>query len=157
MDIELALDQDYQGPDIHQLAASIPRITDEVVNVRWGGSKDELRVLRQFSGRKFKLYVADSRAMDRATAIFGKRLDVSQGIRERAKLVLCDAKAYDWRNFIKQTPGTSPEYVLLQLAADAVRRGNKPTLAGALRALLLNGVAAEDADVLLRLKSSRMR
>jgi hypothetical protein len=156
-DLELILDKEYQGPDIHQLAGSIPQITDAAINVRWGGTRDELRALRQFPGRRFKLYIAEPHVMDRALAIFGKPLGISQGIRERAKLVLCDAKAYDWRNFIKQTPGTSPKYALLQLAADAVRRGSKPVLAGVLGSLLLNGAAAEDADVLLRLKSTRMR
>lgn len=155
--VELVLDREYQGPDIHQLVAFIPQITDTVINVRWTGSRDEFRALRQFPERKFKLYIAESQVMDKAIAEFGKRLNISQGIRERAKLVLCDAKAYDWRNFIKQTPSTNPKYALLQLVADAVRRGNKPVLVETLRALLLNGAAAEDADVLLRLKSPRMR
>ena len=155
--INILLDREYAGPDIFQLAPSIPDIANDVIDLRWTNTKDELRVLSQFPHRSFSLHATDSHIFDRTVATFGQRLTISSGLLERAKFVLLDFKGYDWRRFSEELPNTPPRYVLLQLAADAIRNGSKPALAEIVKDIFIDGISPVDADVLLRLKSSRIR
>lgn len=154
--IEILLDSEYRGPTIIELASSVPDITDQKIKVQWTNSKDEVRALREFK-RDFVLYVADSHTFDRAVATFGKRLKVPPAVTERAKFVLTDKKGYDWRNFTDGLKDTSPRFLLLKLAADAIRKGIQPSLAEIVANVFLDGISHQDADVLIRLKSGRMR
>lgn len=155
--IDVQLDNEYTGPDIQALETTIPDISDDVVKVRWTHTKDELRVLNQFPNRNFLLVVPDSTTFDKVVATFGKRLTISKTIIERAKLVLRDQKSYDWRKFTVEVRDAAPRYILMQLAADSIRNGNKPNLAEIVSLIFSDGVSAVDADVLLRLKSGRIR
>jgi hypothetical protein len=154
--VNIILDKDYIGPTIMELEPALDRIEADVVDLRWGNTKDEIRILRQHP-RKFMLRIADPTVWDRTIATFGKRLRIASPLLERAKLVLSDLAAYDWRKFITQIPGTNPRYLLLQLAANAVRLGKQPQLAHIVASTFVKGVGAQDADVLLRLKSPHMR
>jgi hypothetical protein len=154
--VEIIVDKEYSGPGILELAATIPEIADKTVKLRWANSKDEIHALARFS-RNFTLVVPDVLLLDRTIATFGKRLKVSAAVLERAKFVLADKKGYDWRSFIGELRETSPRYLVLKLAADAVRKGVQPSLAEIAGKILSDGVAAADADVLLRLRSPRMR
>lgn len=157
--VELVFDKEFTQPGIVQLAPIIVQIPDgEIVNIPWTHTKDEIRLVLQNTRLKFCLHIADNAIMDRAIATFGLRLRLSPSLLERAKLVLYDPQAYDWRKFVEeQIPGINPRYILLQLAAEAIRRGKQPNLALVLDSLLIGGSAAIDADVLLRLKSPRIR
>jgi hypothetical protein len=155
--IEITLDEEYAGPTVVELAPAIPDIADRVVKVRWGGTKAEYAALQQFD-RDFLLCVPDQAALDKAVAAFGKRLTVAQGLLERAKLTLADRKGYDWRAFVEGLgEDASPKFLLMKLAADAVRKGVQPALAEIVGNVMADGINPLDVDVLIRLKSGRMR
>jgi hypothetical protein len=154
--IDIIIDSEYKGPNIIELASTISEITDKTIKLSWANSKDEIYTLAQFN-RNFTLHVPDIHVFDRTVATFGKRLKISSGILERAKLVLTDKKGYDWRNFTGELRETSAKYVLLKLAADAIRRGNQPSLAEIIGKVLTDGISSTDADILIRLRSARMR
>jgi hypothetical protein len=155
--VEIVLDKEYTGPTIVELATTIPDITDTVIKLRWTNTKDELHTLAQFK-RDFLLIVPDSLIFDKAVATFGKPLNVSQSILERSKLVLADRKGYDWRHFSEELhESISPKYLLLKLAADAIRKGIQPSLAEIVGKVFLDGISPTDADVLIRLRAPRMR
>jgi hypothetical protein len=156
MSVEIVLDAEYGGPDIFELAPTIPEIADKTVKLRWANSKDEIHALAPFD-RSFVLCVRDSSVLDRAVATFGKRLKISPSVLERAKFVLTDKKGYDWRNFAGELRETSPRHLLLKLAADAVRKGIQPSLAEIAGKVLSDGINPIDADILMRLRSPRMR
>jgi hypothetical protein len=157
MVIDVVLDKEYQGPSIIELLPAIDRIDAETIDLRWGNTKDEIRILQQHHDRKFLLHITDSVVWDHTIATFGKRLQIPSILLERAKLMLVDIKTYDWRKFIEQIPGTNPRYLLLQLAADAIRKGIQPKLAQIVASTFVDGISAHDADILLRLKSSHIR
>ena len=157
MQVELVWDKEYRGPTIVELAPAIDRVEAPVIDVRWGNTKDELRILRQHSNRKFLLKITEPKVWDHTVATFGKRLQIAPTLLERARVVLVDLQAYDWRKFLEQTSTVNPRYLLLQLVADGIRKGKQPKLAPIVSSTFMNGVGPQDADVLLRLKSSHMR
>ncbi len=156
---EVVVDKDWkEHPSILQIADSMAEITDETVDLQWGNTRDEATALRSFPGKKFILHVPGFPARDRATSYLGLPLRLEQTVLERAKLLLTDPKAYDWRSFCKESEqGVSPRNILLKLVADALRKGNRPALAEIMSPLFLGGISTVDADVLLRLKSGRLR
>ncbi len=154
--IEIVLDKEYAGPTIIELASVIPDITDKTVKLRWTNSKDEVYILRQFD-RDFVLIVPDFYTFDRAVATYGKRLYDSAGEIERAKKALTDRKEYDWRRFTDELHDISPRYLLLKLAADAIRKGIQPSLAEIVGKVFLESISPTDADVLIRLRAPHMR
>jgi hypothetical protein len=154
--IEITIDKEYAGPNIIELASTIPDITDKTVKLRWTNSKDEIYTLRQFD-RDFALVVPDAYTFDRAVATFGKRLHVSTGIIERAKKALTDKKEYDWRHFTDELHDITPRYLLLKLAADAIRKGIQPSLAEIVGKVFTESISPVDADVLIRLRAVRTR
>lgn len=154
--ISITLDEDFTGPDIFELQSIISTITDPVIRVNWTNTKDEIHALTQYK-RDFILSVSDLQVFDRTVATFGKRITISKSIIERAKLVLADKKNYDWRNFAAELRETSPRYLLIKLAADAIRRGTQPSLAEIVGKMLHLGINPNDADVLMRLRSPRLR
>ena len=93
------LDPEYRGPTIVELADVIENITDSPIRVRWGNTRDEAAALRRHPGRLFTLCVPDFPARDRACATLGLPLNPEPTVLERAKILLRDPKAYDWRNF----------------------------------------------------------
>jgi hypothetical protein len=156
MSIEITIDEKYAGPGILELISVIPDIADKTVKLRWTNSKDEVHALKQFD-RNFALVVPDAYTFDRTVTTFGKRLKISAGIVERAKFVLTDKKGYDWRHFVEELHDVSPRYLLLKLAADAIRKGIQPSLAEIAGKVFIEGISPADVDVLVRLRAPRMR
>jgi hypothetical protein len=157
MPVEIVIDKEYAGPGIIELSSSIPNITDKVIEIRWTNSKDEIHAIHGFPGKQWKLHVPDAATFDRALSTFGGRLKLSSLILEQAKIALIDPQNYNWRKFSEELHDTSPRYAVLQLAANAIRKGMKPSLAGIVRNIFIDGISPTDADVLLRLKSGRIR
>jgi hypothetical protein len=157
--VEIAVDKDWkEHPTILQIADSMAEITDETVDLQWGNTRDEATALRSFPGKKFVLHVPGFPARDRAVSYLGLPLKLEQSLLERAKNLLTDPALYDWRSFCKESEqGPSPRNLLLKLVADSLRKGNRPALAEIMAPLFLGGISPVDADVLLRLKSGRLR
>ena len=157
---EIKIDKDYEGPSILELETIIGNFTDDSpIKVSWGNTRDEVSALRRFSDRRFVLYVSGFPARDRATATLGLPLVLESTVMERAKLLLIDLRAYDWRTFCRESEkdGVSSKHILLKLVADSLRKGNRPALAEIMEPLLLAGIDVNDVDVLLRLKSDVLR
>jgi len=156
---EIVVDKDWkEHPSILELADSIAEITADPIDVQWGNTRDEATTLRSFPSRRFVLHVPGFPARDRATSYLGLPLSLEQSLLERAKNLLTDPVAYDWRSFCKESEqGVSPRNILLKLVADSLRKGNRPALAEIMSPLFLGGISPVDADVLLRLKSGRLR
>jgi hypothetical protein len=156
---EIVVDEDWkEHPSILEIADSIPEITADPIDVQWGNTRDEATALRSFPDRRFALHVPGFPARDRATSYLGLPLRLEQSVLERAKHLLTDPQAYDWRSFCKESEGgISPRNILLKLVADSLRKGNRPALAEIMAPLFLSGINVHDADVLLRLKSGRLK
>ena len=155
----VAIAHDFRGPTILELAPVMESVTGPS-RVRWHGTRAEILALRAHPDREFVLCVEDFPARDRACAALGLPIAIEATVLERAKTLLVDPKACDWRGFCDgqaKGRGAAPKYVLLKLAADSVRRGHSPALAEVMGPLVLGGVGAHDADVLLRLKSGRLK
>jgi hypothetical protein len=151
-DVEIIVNKDYEGPSIIEMAENIAGI-DEAVRVDWSNSRDEIATLLRFPDKKFVLYVRDFSARDRTVSALGLPLRLEEAVVERAKTVLIRPAEYDWRNFVKQnSEGPSTRNILIKLAADALRRGNRPVLADIMEPLLFGGISVVDVDVLLRAK-----
>lgn len=155
MRVQIKLDEEYTGPTILEIRQSIPNIEDNIINVLWNNSKDEIKTINQFD-RDFMLFVPDVKTMEKTIATFGKKIRVPLTISEKAKSVLTDPKNYDWRKFTDDQK-YHPKYILMQLAANAIRKGISPPLADIVSSIFIDGVSPVDADVLLRLKSGRIR
>ncbi len=154
--IDIILDKEYFGPDIFELAPAIPDITDTTIKVRWTNTKDEVRTLKSFD-RDFTLYVANLPTFERAISTFSKFIKIAPNMIERSKIMLMDSNTYDWRHFTEELRECSPRFLVLKLAADAIRKGLKPSLADIAVTMFVDGISPLDADVLVRLKSNRIR
>jgi hypothetical protein len=154
MDIEIVVNKDFEGPSILELTDIIPEV-EEALGIDWSNSRDEIATLRRFPNKKFVLYVRDFSMRDRTVAALGLPLKIEGSLAERAWHSLVYPKEYDWRNFCKQNDGASTRNILLKLAADSLRRGNRPAIADLITPLFLEGISIVDVDVLLRLKSKR--
>jgi hypothetical protein len=151
--VEIIVNKDYEGPSILELTDIIDGI-DEAINVDWSNSRDEITTLQRFPKNKFILYVKDFHTRDRTASTLGLFLKLEDAVVTKAKTVLVEPKEYDWRNFCKQnTAGPSTRNILLKLAADALRKGLQPSLAGVVSSIFHDGISIIDVDVLLRLKS----
>lgn len=149
----IVIDKDFEGPSLKELVSIMDEITEDPVKINWGNTHDEVALLRFYSKKNFTLYVTDFPAKDRAVAALGLSLDPPKPVLDKAKDVLNDAKKYDWRNFCDDSKsGPAPKWLVLKLAADSLRKGNRPALADIITPVLLGGISIHDVDVLLRLK-----
>lgn len=154
--VDIIVMRDFEGPSIIELLSIMDDITEDPIKIGWGNSRDEQAALRKYPDRKFVLHVNDFPARDRAVSVLGLPLKLEQPVVERAKTVLTDMKAYDWRNFCEDNKsGPSTKNILLKLVADSLRKGNRSPLAEIISPLFLGGINVVDVDVLLRLKSRR--
>jgi hypothetical protein len=151
-DVEIVVNKDFEGPSILELTDIIPEV-EEAVRVDWSNSRDEIATILRFPGKKFVLYVRDSAMRDRTVSSLGLFLKIDETLAAKAWDALAKPKEYDWRNFCKHGwDGPNPRNILLKLAADSLRRGNRPAVADLIEPLFLGGIGIVDVDVLLRLK-----
>jgi len=149
----IVIDKDFEGPSLKELVSIMDEITEDPVKISWGNSHDEIALIRFYHTKNFMLYVDDFPAKDRAVAALGLSLDPPKAVLEKAKDTLNNQQKYDWRNFCDESKGgPSPKWLVLKLAADSLRKGNRPALAEIISPILLGGISIVDVDVLLRLK-----
>jgi len=153
--IEIVVNKDFEGPDILEMAENISGI-DEAVSLYWSNTRDEISTLLRFPDKKFILYVRDFTMRDRTVSTFGLFLKLEEPVVNKAWNSLAIPKEYDWRNFCKSNEhGPSTRNILLKLAADSLRRGNRPAVADLIEPLFVGEISILDVDVLLRLKGRR--
>jgi len=149
----IVIDEDFEGPSLKELVSIMDEITEDPVKISWGNTHDEIALLRFYSTKRFTLYVDGFPAQDRAIAALGLSLDPPKPVLDKAKDSLNNQAKYDWRNFCDESKGgPSPKWLVLKLAADSLRKGNRPALAEIISPILLGGISIVDVDVLLRLK-----
>ena len=151
--VEIVINKDFEGPSILELT-DILEGCDEAIRVDWSNTRDEITTLLRFPKNKFILYVRDFSMRDRTVSTLGLSLKIEEPVVERAKNLLIQPKEFDWRNFCKQgAEGPSIRNILIKLAADSLRKGNRPALADIVGHIFHDGISIVDVDVLLRLKS----
>ena len=158
-DVEVVVSDRFEGPSILELT-DILGGCDEAVRVDWSNTRDEIAVLLRFPNNKFVLHVRDFAMRDRTVAALGLPLKIEDPVTQRAWSSLALPKEYDWRNFVRQNEsgkerGPATRNILLKLAADSLRRGNRPAVADLIEPLFLGGISVVDVDVLLRLKGRK--
>jgi hypothetical protein len=155
LDVEVIVNKDFEGPDILEMVENIPDI-DEAVTVYWSNTRDEIGTLLRFPNKKFILYVRDFAMRDRTASSLGLFLKLEEPLLKEAWNSLATPQEYNWRNFCKANEhGVSTRNVLLKLAADSLRKGNRPIIADLIEPLFLGGVSIVDVDVFLRLKGKQ--
>src|SRR5579863_8600081 len=128
-DVEVLVNKDFEGPDILEMAENIPDI-DEAITVYWSNTRDEIGTILRFPNKEFVLYVRDFPMRDRTVATLGLFLKLEEPVMKKAWDSLAAPRDYDWRNFCKQNEyGVSTRNILLKLAADSLRKGNRPIIA----------------------------
>jgi hypothetical protein len=155
LNVEIIVNEDFEGPSILEMVENIPDI-DEAISLDWSNTPDEIGTLFRFPNKKFILYVRDFHMRDRTVATFGLFLRLEEPVLNKAWNSLAIPKEYDWRNFCKSNEhGVSTRNILLKLAADSLRKGNRPIIADLIEPLFLGGISIVDVDVFLRLKGKR--
>lgn len=152
--VEIVINRELSSacPSLQELEPSMSNISpDETIEVRWENSRQEQVALNRHQNRKFLLYVPDLQAAERATAALELPLTLDKNLVSAARLALVNKKLYNWRDFAREKGTTVTKNILLKLAADEIRNGNKPRLASVARDMFLDGVSPANADTLLRL------
>lgn len=141
-------------PSLQELEPSMVNISpDETIEVRWGNSKQEQIALERHKNRKFLLYVPDVQSCERASGVLEIPLTLEKNLVGAARLALTNKKLYNWREFSREKGSAVTKNILLKIAADEIRHGNQPKLAGVVRDVFLDGVSPTNADTLLRLRN----
>jgi len=143
-------------PSILDLESSLVNITPEVlIEVSWGNSKQEQVAIKRHQNRKFKLYVPDLQASERATASLELSITLDSHLIGDATIALCNKKLYNWREFSRTTGVSATKNLVLKIASDDIRKGMKSKLAYVAKDVFLDGVTPSNADTLLRLRQLR--
>jgi hypothetical protein len=143
-------------PSLQELEPSMVNISpDETLEVRWDNSRQEQIVLERHQNRKFTLYVSDLQAGERAAGTLEVPLTLDKNLISAARVALVNRKLYNWRDFSKEKGATVAKNLVLKLAAEEIRKGNKPKLAYVAKDMFLDGVSPVNADTLLRLRLFR--
>jgi hypothetical protein len=149
-----------------ELAASCPSLLDiepsmvniaieETLELSWGNTKQEQVALKRHQNRKFKLYVSDLQASERAIASLEMPLTLDSHLVGDARIALLNKKLYNWREFSRNMGVTTTKHLVLKIAADEIRDWKKPKLAYVAKDMFLDGVTPSNADTLLRLRLLR--
>ena len=143
-------------PSLIEMEPSLENITSkEPIEVRWDNSKIEKEVLNHHKHRGFKLYVPDLMSSERAVASLELPLNLDNNLVGNACVALTNKKLDNWREFIRNVGTAVGKNIVLKLAADEIRNGNKPKLAYVAKDVFLEGVTPVDVDTLLRLRHLR--
>ena len=143
-------------PSLLDIEPSMVNIsTDETIEVRWENSKPEQVALERHQNRKFLLYVPDIQASERTVAALEAPINLDNNLVGDARIALTNKKLYNWRDFSREKGVTVTKNIILKIAADEIRLGNKPKLAYVAKDMFLDGVNPSNADTLLRLRLLR--
>ena len=156
--IKVLVDKNLSGvcPSILDLTHSLENISlIETIEIRWENSRQEKIALDRNSNRNFTLYVPDRQASERAIATLELSLTMDSSMLGAARMALSNKKLYNWRDFSKENGVSVTKHLVLKLAADEIRKGNKPKLALVVKDVFLEGITPSNADTLLRLRILR--
>lgn len=155
--LSLRVEENPTAPTILQMEPLL-EWSDEPVEVRWENTKQEVRVLKKYSGRNISLIVPNLVAMERAASLLG--LDYVIGsemvMHGAATLNKADGK---WREFSQRTGPYLARGTLMLALSNKIRRGGDiPRLRKTIVENVLDHVSPVDMDALyiLREKGARV-
>ena len=156
--ITVEVNPDFHGPTIVELAPVLDVLcpTDDI-KVRWGGMKEEIRLLQKYESRKFVVCVASLNEMSIVSGLFGTPLMMTEAMVNQGRDSLANRKMYNWRKFTEEAGPSIARSLIVKIATDAVRQGLRPRLASVAADVLLGKANPSDADVLMRLRTAASR
>ena len=101
------------------------------------------------------LGIVTSGGLEPAIASLQLPLNLDNNLVGSARTSLLNKKLYNWREFSKNVGAVVSKHLILKIAADEIRNGNKPKLAYVAKGVFLEGITPIDVDTLLRLRLLR--
>jgi|GEM_PF-2963797 len=155
--VKIEVDPGFRGPTIAELEPVVQDIPDDPLRVRWGGTREETKLLESHGNRNFVLCVAGMEEMGAAAGMLGAALQMEGRILGGGGNALASKKAYNWKTFSEGIGPSATRSLVVKLAVDSVRQGKQPVLARVAADVLLGKASPMDADVLIRLRPARQR
>jgi hypothetical protein len=155
--IKVEVDSQFHGPTVTEISPVLDGISDNPVKVRWGGTKEEARLLETLEGRDFTVCVASLAEMGSVAGMLGCPLEVGDEIEKAGMAALASRRSYNWKRFAGDVGMSAARSIVVKMAADAVRSGNRPWLATVAADLIFGKAGAMEADSLLRLQAAERR
>ena len=147
--------EDYTGPSMQEILPVIPQLPDPI-EVRWEGTREDFYAYMQFPKRTFRLHIQDPKVLDKTLWVLGGTLPLKVEELEALKKALTSKATCTWRETVESMGALRGTLVLTKLTAEALRAGRVPSLTcGVVSDCLHGGLHPQDADLILRLRSSR--
>lgn len=152
--IRIHIDPAFAGPTLLEMSYLIEEGTGPI-EVRWGNTRQEIRLVRKLRSRVVTLVVNDLVEMHRAATTVGTKFAFDASVKGNAVRALNDKQVSNWREFATKVGFDTARGTLVALASDAIQNRKNPKLFRAVvDTCLFEDVAAIDADVLLGLRAS---
>ena len=155
--VKVEVDSQFCGPTVTELAPVLDGILDNPIKVRWGGTKEEARLLETLEGKDFTVCVASLAEMGSVAGMLGCSLEVGEEAAKAGMAAIASRKGYNWKKFAGNVGPSAARSIVIKMAADAVRSGNRPYLATVASDLIFGKASPVDADVLFRLQAAERR
>ena len=148
--VKVEVDPKFHGPTIIELSSTLDNIPDNPLKVSWRGSKVETRLLSMHPERNFILCVPSLAEMSQAAFQFGAAIQMGNSILDNGRDAMVVKKKYNWKEFTGNVGPSVTRSLVIKLAAESVRDGFKPKLAGVAIEVLQGEANPSDTDVLVR-------
>ena len=155
--VKVEVDSQFYGPTVTELLPVLDGISDNPVKVRWGGTKEEARLLETIEEKDFTVCVTNLAEMGSVAGMLGCPLEVGEEMAKAGMAALASRKSYNWKRFAGDVGMSAARSIVVKMAADALRSGNRPWLATVAADLIFGKAGAMEADVLLRLQAAERR
>ena len=143
----------YPGATILEMASLLP-LSNEPIEMKWGNTKSEIRLLRDYPDRDVTLVVPDLAAMERTAVALGLPIQSVRGEANRAAAEV-NSKAGTWREYAARMGPTVSRGMILRATAQYARIGRDVrSVRHVLIESVLNHTAPIDPDVLISLRNA---
>jgi hypothetical protein len=143
-----------KAPTLTDLEYVLEDLQDPI-EARWTGTREEIILAKSLSERQIILHVRDE-LRDRAVLDLGLTFPITQKQVEQAKTAITSRQSQEWRQFAEDIGNTRAALTLTRVASESLNNGKNPrALLSVVSDLWTRRVNAQDADVLMRLRSRR--
>ena len=154
MPFTIVVDEDFSGPPLEDLLPVLDELSDPV-EVSWEGTSAELRLYERNENRTFLFMVKDNKVLDRTLWALGGSIPLTPEEITASKTALTNRNSQDWRSGMESLGYIRGMLVLTKLTGDSLRSGKKPIAIARTAIDCLRGVNPLDADLLIRLRTSK--
>ena len=156
MSFTTSVDPGYMGPTLLDLIPILRDIPDPI-DVRWEGGPEEIQAYLTHSNRDYRLIVPSPEVADKTAWVLAGPLMVDPAELEAARKALSHRSAGSaWRTTAEDLGPSRSLLLLTKIVGDSLRAGNHPRNAASVAcACLQGGVSPVDADILIRLQTTR--